>query len=70
MAKKTKPTRTGEFSFEDDTTNSGKLTYRCLEFVVTSENDEWTASELSLWRQIVETLNESFVGEPDEDEDD
>jgi hypothetical protein len=67
MATKRKPQKrtiqtVGEFAFDPDTSNGGKLTYRCMEFVITCENDEWTESELEFWQQVVDTLNQNYVG--------
>lgn len=60
MAKKQKANKIAEFYFDHDCTNSGRLSYRCLELSVTSEEDEFTDSELELIEQMVETLNEHF----------
>jgi hypothetical protein len=59
--RKPKTPRIQEWAFEADTSNGGKLTFRCLEFVVISENDQWTQGELDLWSEIVEVLNEFYA---------
>ena len=64
-ARKTTPTKTGEFHFEQECSNSGKLTYRCMELIVSAdmEADEFSAADLAFIEQIVNTLNEHFVSE-------
>lgn len=66
-AKRPQP-KADEFVFDDDTSNGGTLTFRCLEFSIISENDRWTESELELWRDIVAVLNDYFMPSYGEEE--
>lgn len=56
MAKKKKE----EFVFDQDSGNGGKLTYRCMEFIVISNEDEMPESEIEFWKDVVRTLNVNF----------
>ena len=59
--KKKKANPVEEFYFDHDCLNSGRLSYRCMELVISGEEDEFTESELELIEQIVSTLNEHFI---------
>lgn len=66
MAKtKTKPKsnpRIQEFAFAQNTSNSGALTFRCMELVILCDptNKSFQPNELKFIEQVIETLNESF----------
>jgi hypothetical protein len=55
-------TKPPEFHFDLDCANSGKLTYRCMELVISGDpsNDTMSDEDLGLIEQIVDTLNEHF----------
>ncbi len=52
-----------EFAFEQTDERIGTLTYRCLEFDITTASAEFTESEIGFWKDVIDTLNKHYPRE-------
>lgn len=55
-----------EWQFTQTATNCGELTYRCICLNITADADDFTDSELSLIKEMTDTLNKYYINPAEE----